>query len=97
MGPVGIKELKNKLSVYVRAAASGETVLVTDRGKVVAELVAPRVNASATPAEQRLGELQRQGLLTPARLGPRARLPRRKPLAGIAEILRDLDQGRDDR
>jgi antitoxin (DNA-binding transcriptional repressor) of toxin-antitoxin stability system len=28
---VGLKLLKNKLSEYVRIAASGETVLVTDR------------------------------------------------------------------
>lgn len=31
MRSVGLKILKNKLSEYVRLAASGETVLVTDR------------------------------------------------------------------
>ena len=97
MEPVGIKALKNKLSEYIRAAAAGETVLVTDRGRVVAELVAPRVRADASPAEQRMGELVRQGLLTPARLAPKARLPRRRPVATIAEILRDLDESRGDR
>ncbi len=39
MQTVGLKTLKDKLSAYVRAAASGETVLVTDRGRVVAEIV----------------------------------------------------------
>jgi prevent-host-death family protein len=39
MRSVGINILKNKLSEYVRLAASGETVLVTDRDRVVAELV----------------------------------------------------------
>jgi hypothetical protein len=34
---VGLKTLQNKLSEYVRAAACGETVLITDRGRVVAE------------------------------------------------------------
>ena len=67
MHSVGIKTLKNKLSEYVRAAAAGETVLVTDRGQVVAELVSPRVRADASPIEQRMGELMRQGLLTPAK------------------------------
>jgi len=38
MKAVGVKVLKNKLSEYVRLAASGETVLVTDRDRVVAEL-----------------------------------------------------------
>ncbi len=35
---VGIKELKAKLSQFVRLAQAGEVVLVTDHNKVVAEL-----------------------------------------------------------
>ena len=42
MRAVGLKILKNRLSEYVRLAASGETVLVTDRDRVVAELVPPQ-------------------------------------------------------
>jgi prevent-host-death family protein len=42
MRAVGLKTLKNKLSEYVRIAARGETILVTDRDRVVAELVPPR-------------------------------------------------------
>jgi prevent-host-death family protein len=38
MRMVGLKILKNKPSEYVRLAAAGETVLVTDRSRVVAEL-----------------------------------------------------------
>src|SRR5207245_2318583 len=34
MRAVGLKTLKNKLSEYVRLAAGGETVLVTDRDRV---------------------------------------------------------------
>jgi antitoxin (DNA-binding transcriptional repressor) of toxin-antitoxin stability system len=41
MRSVGIKLLKNKLSEYIRLAAGGETVLVTDRDRVVAELGPP--------------------------------------------------------
>lgn len=41
MRSVGLKVLKNKLSEYVRIAAGGETVLVTDRDRVVAEIVPP--------------------------------------------------------
>jgi antitoxin (DNA-binding transcriptional repressor) of toxin-antitoxin stability system len=41
MKAVGIRELKNRLSEYVRLVRSGERVLVTDRGEVVAELRPP--------------------------------------------------------
>ena len=39
MRTVGLKILKNKLSEYVRLAAAGETIVVTDRGRAVAEIV----------------------------------------------------------
>ncbi len=35
---VGIKQLKNSLSAYLREVRAGHRVLVTDRGEVVAEL-----------------------------------------------------------
>lgn len=38
MKVVGIKQLKARLSEYVRLAKTGETVLVTERDEVVAEL-----------------------------------------------------------
>jgi prevent-host-death family protein len=41
MKSVGLRELKNRLSEYVREVRSGESVLVTDRGEVVAELLPP--------------------------------------------------------
>jgi prevent-host-death family protein len=97
MHSVGIKLLKNKLSEYVRAAAAGEVVLVTDRGQVIAELVSPRVRADASSTERRLGELMRQGLLAPAKASLDAPLPQRKPVAKIAELLNDLDLSRAER
>jgi prevent-host-death family protein len=42
MRTVGLKVLKNKLSEYVRLAAAGETVVVTDRSRVIAEIAPPR-------------------------------------------------------
>jgi prevent-host-death family protein len=97
MHSVGIKALKNRLSEFVRAAAAGETVLVTDRGQVVAELVPPRVPADASPAERCLGDLLRRGLLVQAKVSPRARPPRRKPVAKLADVLRELDESRAER
>jgi antitoxin (DNA-binding transcriptional repressor) of toxin-antitoxin stability system len=46
MRSVDLKVLKNKLSEYVQLAADGETVLVTDRDSVVAELAPPRPGRS---------------------------------------------------
>jgi len=38
MKSVGVKELKARLSEYLRLVRAGETVLLTDRDEVVAEL-----------------------------------------------------------
>lgn len=97
MHRVGIKALKSKLSEYVRAAAARETVLVTDRGQVVAELIAPRVRQTASLVEQRLDQLIRQGLLAPCKVGPEQRLPQRQPVARIAEVLNELDSDQAER
>jgi antitoxin (DNA-binding transcriptional repressor) of toxin-antitoxin stability system len=61
MRAVGLKVLENKLSEYVRLAAGGETVLVTDRDRVVAELVPPREGRSPFPSDAMLAELVRRG------------------------------------
>lgn len=39
MPRIGIRELKNKLSLYLRRAAEGEWIEVTKRGKAVALIV----------------------------------------------------------
>jgi antitoxin (DNA-binding transcriptional repressor) of toxin-antitoxin stability system len=41
MRTVGVRELKARLSEELRAVSRGEAILVTDRGRVVAELRAP--------------------------------------------------------
>lgn len=61
MRAVGLKVLKNKLSEYVRLAASGETVLVTDRDRVVAELAPLQKDRSPFLADALLAEAVRQG------------------------------------
>jgi hypothetical protein len=38
MKTVGVKELKNNLSAYLREVRNGATVLVSDRSNIVAEL-----------------------------------------------------------
>lgn len=61
---VGVKELKNRLSAYLKEVQAGTVVLVTDRGTVVAELREPTLTslpASGTVAE----EWVQRGLLRP--------------------------------
>jgi hypothetical protein len=82
MRSVGLKVLKNKLSEYVRLAAGGETVLVTDRDRVVAEIV--------------LAELVREGWLAPPVLGGSAPPPR-KPVMTLRALMQDVDQDREER
>jgi antitoxin (DNA-binding transcriptional repressor) of toxin-antitoxin stability system len=93
---VGLKVLKNRLSEYVRLAASGETILVTDRERVVAELVPPGHGRAATSPDALLADAVRQGWLTPAvgrSTGPAAR----RPVAKLAVLLEELDGDRADR
>lgn len=96
MRAVGLKVLKNRLSEYVRLAAAGETVLVTDRQRVVAELSPPREGRPSFAPDAVLADAIEKGWLTPAKRDFAATLPRR-PVAPLEELLDDLDAARADR
>lgn len=96
MRSVGLKVLKNKLSEYVRLAASGETVLVTDRDRVVAEIVPPQPGRSPLLGDALLAEAVREGWLTPPVLAGRSSPPR-KPVMTLRDLMQDLQQDREDR
>jgi len=74
---VGLKLLKNKLSEYVRLAAGGETVLVTDRDRVVAEIGPPNPSRSPLLSDALWLDACRQGWITPPVLIPRQPPPRK--------------------
>ena len=96
MRAVGLKVLKNRLSEYVRLAAGGEVVLVTDRDRVVAELGPPGADRSPVLADAQLAEIVRNGSLRAPMLaasGPPARLP----VASLDVVLRGLAADRTDR
>jgi antitoxin (DNA-binding transcriptional repressor) of toxin-antitoxin stability system len=93
---VGLKVLKNRLSEYVRLAASGETILVTDRERVVAELVPPGQGRSTVVGDALLADAIRKGWLTPA-LGAPVPPVAHRPVADLMTILAELDLDRDDR
>jgi prevent-host-death family protein len=97
MRSVGLKVLKNKLSEYIRLVASGEAVLVTDRNRIVAEIVPPQPGRQLDlTKEDILTRGIRQGWITPAKNPSTDPLPR-KPVMSFEELMKDLDESREDR
>jgi antitoxin (DNA-binding transcriptional repressor) of toxin-antitoxin stability system len=96
MRVVGIKVLKNKLSEYVRLAERGETILVTDRDRVVAEMGPPEPSRSSMVADAMLAEAMRQGWITPPALPARG-VPPRKPVISFRKLKRELEDDRSER
>jgi antitoxin (DNA-binding transcriptional repressor) of toxin-antitoxin stability system len=97
MRSVGLKILKNKLSEYVRMAARGEIVLITDRDRVVAEIVPPQPNRGSATEDEFIAKGVREGWLTPAKIPPGTALPPRKPIMSFKELMADLERDREDR
>lgn len=95
MHKVGLKTLKNKLSEYVRLAAAGETVVVTDRGRAVAEIVSAQTRTGLTSFEE---QGVREGWLRPARIRDGSPPPS-KPVPGLTleQLMADLARDREDR
>jgi antitoxin (DNA-binding transcriptional repressor) of toxin-antitoxin stability system len=92
MKSVGLKILRNRLSEYVKLAAGGETVLVTDRDRVVAELVPPGEGRSPGLNDALLVEAVRRGWITPPTLP--AAIPPRAPVTSLRKLLRELSEDR---
>ncbi len=62
MKAVGVKILKAKLSEYLRLVKTGETILVTERDEIVAELrPAYRQNTAPSTLEEGLERLAERG------------------------------------
>jgi antitoxin (DNA-binding transcriptional repressor) of toxin-antitoxin stability system len=96
MRAVGLKILKNRLSEYVRMASGGETVLVTDRDRVVAELGPPRLDRSWHVHDALLAEAVREGWIVPPELSQSGPAPR-APVCSWSEVSRELAADRKDR
>jgi len=95
MKTIGIRALKAHLSGILRDVARGDVYLVTDRGRVVAELRSPDAAAlSATPEQLALARLAARGQL---RVAERSRpVYRRSPInaaEGLSKTLIDADRG----
>lgn len=96
MKQVGLRELKNRLSEYVRLVRAGEHVQVTDRGQVVAELIPPASATGRDPAAG-LAALERRGALWPPSAEGRARYRRLPRLVPTGTVQRLLDEDRGER
>ena len=70
---ISVRELKSRLSEYLRRAAAGEEVVVTSRGKEMARLVAPRsaLRSRASNVEQAVALLRSQPWIRPGKGKPR--------------------------
>lgn len=80
---VGVRELKNALSAYLRRVSEGESILVTDHGRPVARLVPPDL-------PEGIRRLIAQGRLRPARGGgrlPRSVLPYRPGSRLLSDVV----------
>ena len=71
---VGLRELSNSLSTFVRKASLGVRVLITDRGKVIAEICKASFNQKVEGHPLKI-EWEATGKLIPA-TGKRATFPR---------------------
>ena len=77
MSTVGIKQLKNRLTQYLRRTKNGEEVVVTERGKPIA-LIKPIQSVERTASlEARPASLATEGFVT---------LPTQKPLKKLRLI-----------
>lgn len=95
MRSIALKDLETNVSEYVHLAEHGETVLVLDQDRVIAELVPPRHAAPPDDREPPLAEAIRQGWVRPA--VTQSGIPPRLPVAPLRELLEDLEASRGER
>jgi antitoxin (DNA-binding transcriptional repressor) of toxin-antitoxin stability system len=95
MKTIGVRELKAHLSRVLREVGSGDSFLVTDRGRVVAELRRPGlVESSASDEDRALARLAAAGVLRVAeRPRPTYRASPITSKSGTAASLLDADRG----
>ena len=91
MRSIGVRELRQHASTYLRAVEQGETIEVTDRGRPVARLVPPE-----RKPESRVEQLIREGLLIPAER-PWGSHKRVEPMPGIPSASELISEMREER
>ena len=81
---VGVRELKSRLSAYLRRVKLGETLVITEHGKPVGRLI-----PQGQSLDQRLEELQQAGLIRRGgrKLSPTRPLARLRGKKSVAEVI----------
>lgn len=95
MRTIGIRELKAQLSRVLRDVQSGDVYLVTDRGRVVAELRRPDASQwVASPEDRALAAMAAEGRVRLSeRPPPPYHLSPLKSPKGLARQLLDEERG----
>ena len=80
----GIKELKARLSAYLRQVKAGETIIITDRGKPIGRIV-----PMTQPVDTVIESLQQAGLIawSGKKLSPLAPVAPTQGDRTVAELL----------
>lgn len=90
---VGVRDLKNSLSRWLRLVQGGESVIVVDHGRPVAVLSAVAKQGTARSMADHVAGLAARGLLILGRARKRIR-PRRPPKVDLSGA---VDDGRGER
>jgi prevent-host-death family protein len=77
LSTVGVRELKSRLTRYLRETKNGGEIVVTERGNPIAVIRSIRDVKRASSLEARLGALAAGGVVT---------LPKRKPRKGVRPV-----------
>ena len=88
MERVGVRELRQNLSVYLRRVKAGQRLEVTERGQPVARLEPMTDDDDAVTRLERQGRILRRGTGDLSRIRP-LKLDLDKPLSAILDELRE--------
>ncbi|HXO28417.1 MAG TPA: type II toxin-antitoxin system prevent-host-death family antitoxin [Thermoanaerobaculia bacterium] len=90
---VGCRELKTRLGAYMRQVKAGATLIVTERGRPIAEV---RPVAAGAGLEERLYQLAARGLVS-REVRESAPLSHFRPITTASSVSQALVEERDDR
>jgi prevent-host-death family protein len=90
---VGCRELKTRMGAYMQQVKAGATIIVTERGRPIAEL---RPVAAGAGLEERLYQLAARGLVS-REVRDSSPLPDFRPIASATSVSQALVEERDDR
>jgi antitoxin (DNA-binding transcriptional repressor) of toxin-antitoxin stability system len=96
MRAVALTELEEKAGEYVHLAEGGETVLVIEQDRVLAELIPPRRSAVPLAAQTPLADAVQKGWIQPAAFTA-GTPPRGGPVASSHDLLQALQRDRSGR